>query len=87
MLGNNAGERRTFHPERPPDCGDRLVRWCSFLHLRRDADFTAKLAATKPISNPQPFPDADTVDDPCAPDDRRDGVFYRGMEQRLLYRK
>ena len=87
MLGNNAGKRRTFHPERPSDSGDRVVRRGPLFYLRRNADFTAKLTATKPISDSQPLSDADTVDDPRFVDDRRDGVLYRCLEQRLFYRK
>ena len=87
ILEKHAGKRRTFHPERPFDSGDHLVRRCSLFYLRRDADFTAKLTATKSVSDPQPFSDVGTVDDSRFADDRRDGVFYRRIEQRLFYRK
>lgn len=80
ILEKHAGERRTFHPERPSDSGDPLVRRCSLFHLRRNADFTAKLIARKSISDPQSVSDVDTVDDSRFVDDRRDGVFYRRIE-------
>ena len=80
ILGKHAGERRTFHSERPSDSGDRLVRGCPLFHLRSDADFRAKLTTTKSVSNPQPLSDLDTANDPCSTDDRRDGVLYRCME-------
>ena len=52
ILEKNAGKRRTFHPERPSDSGDRLVRRCTLFYLRRDADFRAKFTVTKPVSDP-----------------------------------
>lgn len=80
ILEKNAGERRTFHPRCPSDGGDRLVRWCYFFYLRRDADSTTQLTAAKSVSNSQSFSDLDTVDDSCVTDDRRDGIFYCCLE-------
>ena len=80
ILEKHAGKRRTFHPERPFDSGDRLVRRCPLFYLRRNADFTAKLITTKSVSNPQSVSDLDTANDPRSTDDRRDGVLYRRME-------
>ncbi len=77
---NNAGERRTCHPKHPPDRSNHLVRRRTFFYLHRYANPAAKFATARPVSSPQPFSHLDTIDDSCAPDNRRDGVLYRCME-------
>ena len=76
----NAGERRTCHPEHPPNRSDHLVRRRTLFYLHRNANSAAKFATARPVSSPQPFSDLDTVDDSCASDNGRDGVLYRCME-------
>ena len=80
ILKKNAGERRTSHPKRPPDSSDHLVRRRNLFYLHCNANPAAKFINGRPVSSSQPFSDLDTTNDPCPPDNRRDGVLYRCME-------
>lgn len=80
ILKKNAGKRRTFHPKRPSNSSDHLVRRCHLFYLCRDANPAAKFATAKPFSGSQPFSYLDTIDDSYTPDNGCDGLFYCCME-------
>ena len=79
ILKKNAGKRRTFHPKRPSNRGNSLVRRCHLFYLYCNANPAAKFATAKPFGGSQPFSHLDTIDDSYPSDDRFDGIFHCRM--------